>query len=83
MTAYFVADSDRIREISKEAHAVLLDFAPGCSFTIDAGPGTTKALRKVTVRMALEAALGLTTADMDLIIENLTANINVKVFRVK
>lgn len=83
MTSYFVADSDHIREISKETHAILLDFAHGCSVSIDAGPDTTKALRKATTRAALAAALGLTTADMELIIEDLTSNINVKVFRIQ
>ena len=83
MTSYFVADSDHIREISKETHAILLDFAHGCSVSIDAGPGTTRALRNATTRAALAAALGLTTADMELIIEDLTSNINVKVFRIQ
>ena len=82
MTSYFVADSDHIREISKETHAILLDFAHGCSVSIDAGPGTTKALRNATTRVALAAALGLTTADMELIIENLNAHIHVKIFRI-
>ena len=82
MTAYFVADAEHIREISKETHAVLLDFAHGCSVTIDAGPDTTKALRKATTRAALAGTLGLNTSDLEPIIENLNAYIHVKVFRV-
>lgn len=81
MIAYFVADQDHIREISKETLAVLEDFAHGYTVTITPGPRTTKALRNRSDAW-LRATLGLNTASTDLIIENLNAHINVKIFRI-
>lgn len=81
MTAYFVADPDNIREISKETLAVLEDFAHGYTVTITPGPRTTKALRNRSDEW-LRATLGLNTASTDLIIENLNAHIHVKIFRI-
>lgn len=82
MTAYFVADSDHIREITKETHDVLLEFAPGYSVSLTTGPSAIKSLRKATTRAALAGTLGLNTSDLEPIIEGLNAYIHVKVFRV-
>lgn len=81
MTAYFVADPDNIREISKDAYSVLMDFAHGYSVTISPDPSTTKAIRNRCNEL-LRATLGLNTASLDLIIETLNANIQVKIFRI-
>ena len=82
MTAYFVADAEHIREITKETHDVLLDFATGYSVSLTPGPSATKSLRNATTRAALAATLGLHTPDLEPIIENLNAYLPVKVFRV-
>lgn len=82
MTAYFVADSEHIREITKETHDVLMDFATGYSVSLTPGPRATKTLRNATTRAALAATLGLNTSDLEPIIEDLNAYIHVKVFRV-
>lgn len=81
MTAYFVADPDNIREISKDAYSVLEDFAHGYTVTITPGPRTTKALRNRSDEW-LRATLGLNTATLDHIIEKLNAHFHVTIFRI-
>ena len=81
MTAYFVADQDHIREISKETYNTLMDFAHGYSVSLQSGPRITKFLRKSSDEW-LRATLGLNTATLDHIIEKLNAHFHVTIFRI-